>query len=143
MQILDAVMYVHEKGMIHRDLKPSNIFFSLEGKIKVGDFGLVASSVYGGLQNSYLTLQGLGEEQHTSNLGSHFYMSPEQMTRKKYDHKVDIYSLGVIFFELHYPFHTDMERAKVSLQILLHCVFMSFSCLGTGGDSASQVSFQL
>lgn len=43
-QILAAVLYIHGKGMMHRDLKPSNIFFSLEGNIKVGDFGLVTSS---------------------------------------------------------------------------------------------------
>lgn len=121
-QILDAVMYVHNKGMMHRDLKPSNIFFSLEGNIKVGDFGLVTSSAYGGLHNSYLTLKGLGDEQHrqhTGNLGTHFYMSPEQVSERKYDHKVDIYSLGVIFFELHYPFSTDMERAKVIVSIFI------------------------
>ena len=115
-QILAAVEYIHGKGMMHRDLKPSNIFFSLEGNIKVGDFGLVTSSAYGGLHNSYLTLSGLGAEehrQHTGNLGSHFYMSPELMAGRKYNHKVDIFSLGVVFFELHYPFSTDMERAKV------------------------------
>ena len=76
----------------------------------------MTSSVYGGLQNSYLTLKGLGDDQHrqhTGNLGSHFYMSPEQVSGKRYNKKVDIFSLGVIFFELHYPFLTDMERAKV------------------------------
>ncbi len=114
-QILDAMVYVHEKGMMHRDLKPSNIFFSLDGQIKIGDFGLVTSSAYGGLQNSYLTLKGLGvdDRQHTGNLGSHFYMSPELINGVKYDQKVDIFSLGIIFFELHYPFLTSMERAKV------------------------------
>ncbi len=45
-QILEAVVYIHRKGLLHRDLKPSNIFFSQEdGGIKVGDFGLVAGNV--------------------------------------------------------------------------------------------------
>lgn len=130
---------------MHRDLKPSNIFFSLEGTIKVGDFGLVTSSAYGGLRNSYVTLKGLAEEQahkqHTGNLGTHFYMSPEQMSGCKYNHKVDIYSLGVILFELHYPFQTDMERAKVKDQILLslllnlYCVYVW--CPGFGRRTAT------
>lgn len=117
LQVLDAVLYVHQKGMMHRDLKPSNIFFALDGGIKVGDFGLVTGSAFGHLQSSYVMLKSLPEEnhrrQHTGNLGSHFYMSPELMLGQKYDQKVDVFSLGVIFFELHYPFATEMERAKV------------------------------
>ena len=57
---------------------------------------------------------------HTGNIGSHFYMGPEQAAGKKYDQKVDIYSLGVIFFELHYPFDTEMERVKVASLSKLH-----------------------
>ena len=67
-------------------------------------------------------------KRHTGNIGSHFYMGPEQAAGKKYNQKVDIYSLGVIFFELHYPFNTDMERVKVCV-----CVYV---CVGFSCDQA-------
>ena len=75
---------------------------------------------------------------HTGNIGSHFYMGPEQAAGKKYDQKVDIYSLGVIFFELHHPFETDMERVKVKAiyyyleqmqHILSHSSHLTPSCV--------------
>lgn len=112
-QMLDAVQYVHDKGMMHRDLKPSNILFSLDGCVKVGDFGLVTGSISPELDSSGTALTAVAEDHHTGNIGSHFYMSPEQTLGVRYDQKVDIFSLGVIFFELHYPFHTEMERAQV------------------------------
>lgn len=131
---------------MHRDLKPSNIFFSLEGNIKVGDFGLVTSSAYGGLRNSYVALKGLAEEQphrqHTGNLGTHFYMSPEQMSGHKYNHKVDIYSLGVILFELHYPFQTDMERAKVSTFFANVLAYQNTYYTGLRGCTETQVPLE-
>lgn len=68
---------------------------------------------------SSAALTAVAEDHHTGNIGSHFYMSPEQTLGVRYDQKVDIFSLGVIFFELHYPFHTEMERAQV-------CSFLSF-----------------
>lgn len=111
-QIMDAVKYVHSKGMMHRDLKPSNIFFSKEDNVKVGDFGMVTSLEYDLLGNEQ---QQQHRKQHTGDLGSHFYRSPELKLKQggEYDQKVDVYSLGVIFFELHCLFDTNMERAKV------------------------------
>ena len=99
---------------MHRDLKPSNIFFSLEGQVKVGDFGLVTGSAFANFGSSYLALKSLGDDhkQHTGNIGTHFYISPEQLSGTKYNNKVDIFALGVIFFELLYPFSTQMERVK-------------------------------
>ncbi|XP_044766134.1 eukaryotic translation initiation factor 2-alpha kinase [Coccinella septempunctata] len=110
-QILSAVEYVHLQGLIHRDLKPGNIFFSLEGQIKVGDFGLV-KDIESCRDLESTSLLSPGSYGHTKEVGTRLYMSPEQIYNKKYDYKVDIYSLGLIFFELLTPFGTDMERFK-------------------------------
>lgn len=59
---------------------------------------------------------------HTACVGTHLYMSPEQMNGQMYNYKVDIYSLGIIFFELLTPFFTDMERI-VALSNLKNFIF--------------------
>ena len=113
---------------MHRDLKPSNIFFSLattetEKKIKIGDFGLVTTSQ--GIQkrgerilkcHSPLLSVALSEgaSPRSNYVGTSLYMSPEQMKKERYDNKVDIYALGVIFFEMNCPLATEAERCKVA-----------------------------
>ncbi|XP_050546208.1 eukaryotic translation initiation factor 2-alpha kinase isoform X2 [Daktulosphaira vitifoliae] len=110
-QIVQAVEYVHLQGLIHRDLKPSNIFFSLDGQIKIGDFGLVTEMIESDEgDSSYDGKKKKFNEQHTDLVGTQLYMSPEQLLGMSYNYKVDIYSLGVIFFELLNPFNTEMER---------------------------------
>ncbi|TST98557.1 Interferon-induced, double-stranded RNA-activated protein kinase [Bagarius yarrelli] len=101
-QVLEAVKYIHSKSHIHRDLKPANIMFGHEGGVKVGDFGLVTTY----------------EEEDEGNLlersrqvGTSTYMSPEQK-QKNYDKKVDIYPLGLIYFELLWQFGTKSERSS-------------------------------
>ncbi|XP_036335534.1 eukaryotic translation initiation factor 2-alpha kinase-like [Rhagoletis pomonella] len=113
-QIVDAVDYVHLKGLIHRDLKPSNIFFSQDGQIKIGDFGLVTDmSDIPNMVTKCGDTTGLPScARHTQQVGTHLYMSPEQLRGQHYDFKVDIYSLGLIFFELLVFFGTEMERIK-------------------------------
>ncbi|CAK9829144.1 Eukaryotic translation initiation factor 2-alpha kinase 3 [Anthophora retusa] len=113
-QIIEAVEYVHLQGLIHRDLKPSNIFFSFDDKIKVGDFGLVTAMTESyneahtpPSENETITFKN---SLHTAYVGTHLYMSPEQINGQGYNYKVDIYSLGIIFFELLIPFVTEMER---------------------------------
>jgi len=118
-QICVGVEYVHSMGLVHRDLKPSNIYFSNETDrvIKIGDFGLVTHSDLGaedqGSPAKLGSINTRGGSQLTDQVGTHTYMSPEQLEQKPYNHKVDIYSLGLIFLELLAPTTTGMERIMV------------------------------
>lgn len=114
-QIVCAVEYVHLKGLIHRDLKPSNIFFALDGQIKIGDFGLVtdmAEQTTPENDQSLLLPPSTDSHslKHTQRVGTTLYMSPEQIAGLPYNYKVDIFSLGLILFELFATFSTEMER---------------------------------
>ena len=87
-QVLEAVGYAHGEGVVHRDLKPSNIMVQPDGKARVMDFGI--AKVLGG---GKLTRTG-------TLMGTAHYMSPEQVLgRADIDHRTDIYSLGVTFYE--------------------------------------------
>ncbi len=86
-QILDALSYSHECGIVHRDIKPSNLFIDTEGNVKIADFGIAKQT------NSDLT-------QHGSIIGTPSYMSPEQCQGKQVDHRSDIFSTAVVFYEM-------------------------------------------
>jgi serine/threonine protein kinase len=85
--LLDGLGYVHSEGIVHRDLKPSNILINNDGRIKICDFGIAHS------ESSELTRVG-------DVLGSLHYMSPEQFIGTAIDARSDIYSVGVIAYEL-------------------------------------------
>jgi len=80
----------HQSGIVHRDLKPANVLLDDEGLLKVVDFGVAAAQREGDTQ---LTKTGFV-------IGSPKYMAPEQILGKKADERVDIYSLGVILYEM-------------------------------------------
>ncbi|XP_059373825.1 eukaryotic translation initiation factor 2-alpha kinase 3-like isoform X2 [Carassius carassius] len=118
LQIAEAVDFLHGKGLMHRDLKPSNIFFTMDDVVKVGDFGLVTAMDQEEDDEELSTLAPMPVyARHTGQVGTKLYMSPEQMSGNSYSHKVDIYSLGLILFELLYPFRTQMERVRTLTEV--------------------------
>lgn len=87
-QILSAMAYAHEQGVIHRDLKPSNVLVRNDGIVKVTDFGIAKLA-----GQSKLTKTG-------TKLGTLCYMSPEQVLGKDLDERADVYSLGATLYEM-------------------------------------------
>ncbi|KAL4511612.1 hypothetical protein ABPG72_012457 [Tetrahymena utriculariae] len=118
-QMLEGVNYLHKNQIIHRDLKPSNILF--ENKIaKIADFGLSIQQELGLINaNQELTLQYNIDGQdasvaHTGNVGTPFYMPPEQQDKSgKYNEKIDVYSLGIILLEIIHKMDTYHEKLEI------------------------------
>ncbi|MBI5760027.1 MAG: serine/threonine protein kinase, partial [Planctomycetales bacterium] len=92
-QICDALQFAHDQGIVHRDIKPENLLVDKQGRVKIADFGL-AKLMNAASADFRLT----GTHQV---MGTPLYMAPEQIERTaSVDHRADIYSLGVVFYEM-------------------------------------------
>ncbi len=107
-QILRALQHAHDRGIIHRDIKPQNIMMFMDGSIKVMDFG-IAKFTY-----------ELGITATAQTIGSVHYISPEQASGKTTDGKSDIYSVGILMYEMltgKKPFDTDNPVTVAIMQM--------------------------
>ena len=95
-QICEALQFAHDEGIVHRDIKPENILIDKRGRVKIADFGLAKLMASGGRESPDGNLTATHQI-----MGTLRYMAPEQMLgTREVDHRADIYSLGVIFYEL-------------------------------------------
>jgi class 3 adenylate cyclase/ActR/RegA family two-component response regulator len=87
-QVAEALVEVHARGIVHRDLKPDTLMLREDGTVVLADFGIAKS------------IGAFSHTRHGEGLGTPYYMSPEQALGKKVDHRSDLYSLGVMFYEM-------------------------------------------
>jgi len=105
--IANALAYAHKHNIIHRDIKPSNILITENGQPMLVDFGV--AKILGAEETMELTGTGVG-------IGTPDYMAPEQSSSKTVDHRIDIYALGVVFYEMvtgRKPFIADTPLAVI------------------------------
>ena len=108
--IANALGFAHKEGLIHRDVKPSNILITQSGEPMLSDFGI--AKVLDNTETIDLTTSTMG-------IGTPEYMAPEQASNKGFDHRVDIYALGIVFFEMitgRVPYSADTPLAVIIKQ---------------------------
>ncbi|KAK3713919.1 eukaryotic translation initiation factor 2-alpha kinase [Vermiconidia calcicola] len=117
-QVTEGLAHIHGHGIIHRDLKPDNVFLEVAGNPKIGDFGL-ATTAQQHFADRAVAMSGHSGGDMTRSIGTALYVAPEIRTKSNasYNDKVDMYSLGIIFYEMCEPFGTAMERIRALQEI--------------------------
>jgi serine/threonine-protein kinase len=108
LQVLSALSYAHARGVVHRDIKPANVMVTTGGNVKLMDFGIAKSS-----SEKHLTQPG-------TTMGSFYYMSPEQVRGSIVNARSDLYSVGILLYELlsgRRPFQAETTHALLNQQL--------------------------
>ena len=107
-QIASALDFAHQRGLIHRDIKPANIFVGQDDHVTLMDFGIVKA------------MSGVGVTHTGTTVGTPEYMSPEQITGRPVDRRSDLYSLGIVLYQMltgQVPFTADTPTAVMYAQV--------------------------
>jgi serine/threonine protein kinase/Tfp pilus assembly protein PilF len=99
-QIVGGLVAAHDRGIVHRDLKPENVFLTREGLVKILDFGLAKQDVVSFSHDSETAAPTLGHSQPGTVTGTLHYMSPEQVRGQSVDQLTDVFSVGVMLYEM-------------------------------------------
>ena len=117
--LADALAAAHDKGIVHRDLKPANVMLTPDGRVKVLDFGLAKD--LRPADRPDMTVTAAGHTEVGMVMGTPAYMSPEQLAGRPVDHRTDIFSLGILLYQMssgQRPFEaaTSIELASAILR---------------------------
>ena len=114
-ELLSALNFAHEQGIVHRDIKPANVMLDLKGRVKLGDFGVAQIADAGGNDGGDGGVDGVQSmRDQGSTVGTLKYLSPEQIDGSKLDSRADLFAAGVVLYQLltgNKPFEGDSDFA--------------------------------
>ncbi|KAF2718340.1 Serine/threonine-protein kinase [Polychaeton citri CBS 116435] len=137
-QITEGLAHIHSHGVIHRDMKPDNVFIDVANHPKIGDFGLATTNHSQVIEASLSSKTAMSGDM-TRSVGTALYVAPELRSdsNTSYTAKVDLYSLGIMFYEMCQRFNTAMERIR-ALQSIREKDFTLPEAYGVNGEKAAQ-----